>query len=97
MIQAVWQVITVSTHSRLKAAGQLPARYMRRLLVSTHSRLKAAGQLRGQCRFAYRVSTHSRLKAAGILLRAACYLTCCFNTQPPKGGWKNFQSCLCGH
>ena len=33
----------VSTHSRLKAAGQAKDVARRRVLVSTHSRLKAAG------------------------------------------------------
>ena len=33
------------------------------------------------------VSTHSRLKAAGILKGQAARLNCCFNTQPPEGGW----------
>ena len=35
---------TVSTHSRLKAAGRLLKQPRRRLNVSTHSRLKAAGK-----------------------------------------------------
>ena len=57
----------VSTHSRLKAAGDgsmTPA--VRLDIVSTHSRLKAAGD--GSMTPAVRldiVSTHSRLKAAG--------------------------------
>ena len=34
-----------------------------------------------------RVSTHSRPKAAGADCRAAAGNGCCFNTQPPEGGW----------
>ena len=56
----------VSTHSRLKAAGNLPFCIFADHKVSTHSRLKAAGftvfdiDIIGGA-----VSTHSRLKAAG--------------------------------
>ena len=40
------------------------------------------------------VSTHSRLKAAGT--DAALWLllsVCCFNTQPPEGGWASDSNC----
>ena len=41
-------LISVSTHSRLKAAGEPPRRTVSdNALVSTHSRLKAAGPLCG--------------------------------------------------
>ena len=43
MIQAVWQVITVSTHSRPKAAGNDALAKAQAEIVSTHSRPKAAG------------------------------------------------------
>ena len=33
------------------------------------------------------VSTHSRLKAAGQTDAARRPFRCCFNTQPPEGGW----------
>ena len=33
------------------------------------------------------VSTHSRLKAAGIWNAKQQPSACCFNTQPPEGGW----------
>ena len=56
--------------------------------VSTHSRLKAAGWLRRCPCQRFGVSTHSRLKAAGRLCKTACQGRCCFNTQPPKGGWR---------
>ena len=33
------------------------------------------------------VSTHSRLKAAGQFWQWFWRGYCCFNTQPPEGGW----------
>ena len=33
------------------------------------------------------VSTHSRLKAAEDMLGRIRFFFCCFNTQPPEGGW----------
>ena len=33
------------------------------------------------------VSTHSRLKAAGRCIATLRGIWCCFNTQPPEGGW----------
>ena len=39
---SVKQRLTVSTHSRPKAAGQVPTGYLFYGYVSTHSRLKAA-------------------------------------------------------
>ena len=35
----------------------------------------------------FAVSTHSRLKAAGCPTYDSPYHSCCFNTQPPEGGW----------
>ena len=58
-------VTAVSTHSRLKAAGNVPGGFCERAKVSTHSRLKAAGRSAGSKVPLYVVSTHSRLKAAG--------------------------------
>ena len=58
--------LTVSTHSRLKAAGcELKDIDFDALRVSTHSRLKAAGSDFGFNDWVECVSTHSRLKAAG--------------------------------
>ena len=57
--------ITVSTHSRLKAAGKYIGKLHLSLPVSTHSRLKAAGDFLQAQYLLCRVSTHSRLKAAG--------------------------------
>ena len=58
----------VSTHSRLKAAGNLATRQPQHLPVSTHSRLKAAGCVSSGTTLRPSVSTHSRLKAAGSKL-----------------------------
>ena len=58
-------VFVVSTHSRLKAAGQSPKLLDVNLRVSTHSRLKAAGSAIETSADKTIVSTHSRLKAAG--------------------------------
>ena len=58
-------IFSVSTHSRLKAAG-FSLRFTRLYrLVSTHSRLKAAGGVGLYVYPLVNVSTHSRLKAAG--------------------------------
>ena len=59
--------LTVSTHSRLKAAGcELKDIDFDALRVSTHSRLKAAGCNLLVIVGTVIVSTHSRLKAAGV-------------------------------
>ena len=39
-----FEFITVSTHSRLKAAGRSSGEHETARIVSTHSRLKAAGK-----------------------------------------------------
>ena len=59
-------------------------------MVSTHSRPKAAGYKTKQPETAATVSTHSRPKAAGPCNRARMAVLSCFNTQPPEGGWINF-------
>ena len=62
--------VSVSTHSRLKAAGWKFCDMRNIIIVSTHSRLKAAGTTSfGFIVFAI-VSTHSRLKAAGASLKS---------------------------
>ena len=85
----MWAVLkyVVSTHSRLKAAGQGYHVKSQAKKVSTHSRLKAAGDGTPLDIGILTVSTHSRLKAAGHLLICLFSLTKRFNTQPPKGGW----------
>ncbi len=59
---------TVSTHSRLKAAGTVNDKSVVAGKVSTHSRLKAAGLFGMYAPDPMLVSTHSRLKAAGLKL-----------------------------
>ena len=79
--------ISVSTLSRLKAAGDNDVFCFEFNFVSTHSRLKAAGFAFGLFGERGDVSTHSRLKAAGVMFKSAPTLAMCFNTQPPEGGW----------
>ena len=78
---------TVSTHSRLKAAGQACVHGFFKVVVSTHSRLKAAGEPPPPEEPPPPVSTHSRLKAAGYYRERNKEILKRFNTQPPKGGW----------
>ena len=78
---------TVSTHSRLKAAGTDRKSTPEILMVSTHSRLKAAGCALSACSGQSEVSTHSRLKAAGCSYIKLLVRYQSFNTQPPEGGW----------
>ena len=59
-------LIPVSTHSRLKAAGNMMLQLGMSDSVSTHSRLKAAGNFPKFKKKGSKVSTHSRLKAAGF-------------------------------
>ena len=59
--------VTVSTHSRPKAAGTFITDSKGRLIVSTHSRPKAAGCSVLSTPDSDLVSTHSRPKAAGCL------------------------------
>ena len=81
------QICAVSTHSRLKAAGDGVGGMPRPARVSTHSRLKAAGKVKLAFIEAFKVSTHSRLKAAGTVEVGRGLQGNCFNTQPPEGGW----------
>ena len=43
------------------------------------------------CCQCFDVSTHSRPKAAGFPFFSDCPIPCCFNTQPPEGGWLETQ------
>ena len=86
--QAVFPTKLVSTHSRLKAAGQQAGSNLEMIAVSTHSRLKAAGMACRSIHTRKIVSTHSRLKAAGQTKWAVSQGSNGFNTQPPEGGWK---------
>ena len=77
----------VSTHSRPKAAGNIGGP-MTLGLVFQHTaarrRLAAFRELKNQL---VEVSTHSRPKAAGHSSSCRGWPRCCFNTQPPEGGW----------
>ena len=77
----------VSTHSRLKAAGEPITSDWGMTGVSTHSRLKAAGYNQFRKDLIRAVSTHSRLKAAGGHIHSSAMKPKSFNTQPPEGGW----------
>ena len=59
------QIVSVSTHSRPKAAGHLWYGHSKGQFVSTHSRPKAAGYVFSALSLYFHVSTHSRPKAAG--------------------------------
>ena len=72
-----WGVDTVKSQEAIK--------------VSTHSRPKAAGCLVFVGAVHAFVSTHSRPKAAGCLPRPIKRAKTRFNTQPPEGGWVEFQ------
>ena len=89
----------VSTHSRPKAAGGRRFNRPVCLPVSTHSRPKAAGPAIGWIPPKTAVSTHSRPKAAGQRCTHHERCRCCFNTQPPEGGWSIGSligaTCLC--
>ena len=85
LVRAV--MVQVSTHSRLKAAGQAQGDLGCLFAVSTHSRLKAAGRIVPYIHYIRKVSTHSRLKAAGFIMAFGTFISNSFNTQPPKGGW----------
>ena len=78
----------VSTHSRLKAAGNNNIPIQLYPIVSTHSRLKAAGNQQPAGQVLHCVSTHSRLKAAGRRQNHVGDGLQGFNTQPPEGGWR---------
>ena len=85
------RVKPVSTHSRPKAAGRatntIPAlagfqhTAARRRLVSKRSNRELL----------LIVSTHSRPKAAGPSTPISMTSQCCFNTQPPEGGWVRYR------
>ena len=78
----------VSTHSRPKAAGSDDAIKSAEKSMFQHTaarrRLESRqhGNSSGVC-----VSKHSRPKAAGFSIRCRFWLSRCFNTQPPEGGW----------
>ena len=78
----------VSTHSRLKAAGDVSFNHLVNFVVSTHSRLKAAGF--GAASGRHRdYGFNTQPPEGGWNLGG--YNTAepmGFNTQPPEGGWQ---------
>ena len=86
----------VSTHSRLKAAGNLPLYPACSLRVSTHSRLKAAGRKMAKTAVASPSFNTQPPEGGWRLLTAPPLAGACFNTQPPEGGWKVIREILNG-
>ena len=79
--------MTVSTHSRPKAAGNFFGEHGRGAYVSTHSRPKAAGRvIFGRIALVRFQHTAARRRLDGSSRRLSP-LRVCFNTQPPEGGW----------
>ena len=79
---------SVSTHSRPKAAGKVLYHYVLNESVSTHSRPKAAGPIASPqaCNHGRFQHTAARRRLGN---RRRRYVgRCCFNTQPPEGGWR---------
>ena len=68
-IRDLTPILSVSTHSRPKAAGFSNRYAAATSSVSTHSRPKAAGVCNSRRLSFYAVSTHSRPKAAGTFSR----------------------------
>ena len=85
----LWAVFAVvSTHSRPKAAGNLPECNPADNVVSTHSRPKAAGGWRfiiGLSTIGFQLTAARRRLA---LFHMLVILLLCFNSQPPEGGWE---------
>ena len=77
----------VSTHSRLKAAGDTSFLY--RSNTSGFNTQPPEGGWASLTFGTLRnvVSTHSRLKAAGRKMAKTAAASPSFNTQPPEGGW----------
>ena len=78
--------VSVSTHSRAKAAANTSGNNQYTKEVSTHSRAKAAAKLDGKTYQSAPVSTHSRAKAAAPAVNPDVATDKSFNTQPREGG-----------
>ena len=80
--------VSVSTHSRPKAAGTYKADINSHHAVSTHSRPKAAGCICA-VRFEIVFCFNTQPPEGGWkALRAVADGDAGFNTQPPEGGWQ---------
>ena len=80
------QIVSVSTHSRPKAAGDPSPCSCCTLLVSTHSRPKAAGFECPVCQHKNKFQ-HTAARRRLVLAAREEMLSKSFNTQPPEGGW----------
>ena len=82
----------VSTHSRPKAAGAFGIYGSARSVLFQHTaaRRRLVKHVMQVLEDAL-VSTHSRPKAAGLIPNQLLTSSCCFNTQPPEGGWRAHQ------
>ena len=80
--------LKVSTHSRLKAAGEGSKPLSDLSKVSTHSRLKAAGRVDCVDDVNHQGFNTQPPEGGWIAQRARASSIGCFNTQPPEGGWQ---------
>ena len=80
-------MLSVSTHSRLKAAGVVAGDVADFDFVSTHSRLKAAGCVISD-NSSHKERFNTQPPEGGWPESVMVYKSAiCFNTQPPEGGW----------
>ena len=78
----------VSTHSRPKAAGlYLDLDNMSIFEFQHTAARRRLAESSVSIAPIHAVSTHSRPKAAGYGMSRRLPGSCCFNTQPPEGGW----------
>ena len=83
----MWIADWVSTHSRLKAAGNKVGHFSVSSSVSTHSRLKAAGFSDGLCLVLLRRFNTQPPEGGWVFGFFRFSFRGGFNTQPPEGGW----------
>ena len=82
-----WHSITVSTHSRPKAAGFLTLKSSIFCEFQHTAARRRLGLRVNRVHDVQQVSTHSRPKAAGPAVFGVRPAARGFNTQPPEGGW----------
>ena len=82
------QALSVSTHSRPKAAGHFEGCDGSFQACFNTQPPEGGWDNRRNTVVFVGVSTHSRPKAAGRLIPVFCSNGISFNTQPPEGGWK---------
>ena len=79
--------LSVSTHSRPKAAGEHSGKFKTIFSVSTHSRPKAAGHAQTAKPADNRCFNTQPPEGGWVRWWHKLDLIGCFNTQPPEGGW----------